>query len=251
MLNKILITKSTSPEEISKYIFTLREQKGKEKEVLKVINDALSFGHEFIANLFFEEALTNQHLYMNDNSNKKALLDMQKSVLKAGFYINKYNLTKWQSRYFRFLGRIEDYKKNFKKSSFYYKKAIKYVNLDPDVVGKILPRKFELEGFLAYSTIMSGNINKGFRISKDLFKKFIDSEEGINLKRNNFTTWVIWFSAVVINTYNALYTRNVKFDTELAAFWIKTAENELNSKEGEYLYRKKELSDLKEKLKLN
>lgn len=71
MLNKILITKSTSPEEISKYIFTLREQKGMEKEVLKVINEALSFGHEFIANLFFEEALTNQHLYMNDNSNKK------------------------------------------------------------------------------------------------------------------------------------------------------------------------------------
>lgn len=250
MLNKLLITKSTSPEEITKYISILREQKGKEKEVLKVVNDALSFGHDFVANLFFEEALTNQHLYMNDNSNKKALIDMQNSVLRAGHYINKYNLTKWQSRYFRFLGRVEDYKKDFKKSSLYYKKAIKYVNLDPDVANKVLPRKLELEGFLAYSMIMSGNVN-GFKLSRDLFNKFSNTKEGLELKNKDYTTWVIWFSAVVINTYNALYSKKIKFDTKLAQFWVNTVHGELSSKKDDYLYRKKELSNLMEKMKLN
>src|SRR3989344_2172605 len=144
MPNKLLITRSTSPEEVSEYIKILREQKGKERETLKIINEALTFGHEFVVNLFFEEALTYQHLYMTDNGDKESLINVQKSILKAGFYIKKYSLVKWLSRYHRFLGRIEDYKKNYKKAIFYYKKAIHYVKFDPE------PFRFlELEGFLA------------------------------------------------------------------------------------------------------
>jgi hypothetical protein len=243
MLNKLLITKSTSPEEVTKFISVLREQKGKEKEVLKIINEALLFGHEFVTNLFFEEALTNQHLYMNDNGNKKALIDMQNSVLKAGFYINKFNVTKWQSRLFRFLGRIEDYKKNFKKAIFYYKKSIKYVSSDFEPF-----RIFELEGFLAYATIQSGKIKNGFNLSKKVFNKFITSKTALSLKKNNFTTWTIWFSSVVINTYNALLDQNVNFDLEISKKWVKIAEDELNSKKDEFLYRKKEISNLKTRI---
>lgn len=246
MLNKLLITKETSPQEVTKYISILREQKGKEKEVLKIINEALSFGHEFVANLFFEEALTNQHLYMNDSSNKKALVDMQKSVLKAGLYINKYNLTKWQSRYFRFLGRIEDYKKNFKKSSFYYKKSIKFVNSDPEPF-----RVFELEGFLAFAILMSGDIKKGYKYSKDVYSKYTKTKIGIDLKKKDYFTWEVWRSGVVIRTINALIDKKVTLNLSEITKWIKEVEAELGVKGYDFSYRRLELSDLKEKLKLN
>ncbi len=246
MLNKLLITKSTSPEDVTKYISTLREQKGNEKEVLKVINEALSFGYEFITNLFFEEALTNQHLYMNDTSNKGAIVDMQKSVLKAGFYINKYSLTKWQSRYFRFLGRIEDYKKNFKKSIFYYKKAIKYVNSDPESF-----RIFELEGFLAFAILMSGDIKKGYKYSKDVYSKYTKTKIGIDLEKKDYFTWEVWRSGVVIRTINALIDKKVTLNLSEITKWIKEVEAELGVKVYDFSYRRSELSDLKEKLKLN
>lgn len=246
MLNKLLITKSTSPEEVTKYISILREQKGKEKEVRKIINEALSFGHEFIVNLFFEEALTNQHLYMNDTSNKGAIVDMQKSVLKAGFYINKYNLTKWQSRYFRFLGRIEDYKKNFKKSIFFYKKAIKYVNSDPEPF-----RVFELEGFLAFAILMLGNFKKGYSYSTDVYSRYTKTKIGVDLKKSDYFTWEVWRSGVAIRTVNALLENKVNFNLIEVTKWLKEVEVELNVKGYDFSYRKKELSDLKEKLKLD
>ncbi|MFZ3301654.1 MAG: hypothetical protein WA152_03010 [Microgenomates group bacterium] len=246
MLNKLLITKGTSPEEIAKYISTLREQKGKEKEVLVLINEALSFGHEFIVSMFFEEALTNQHLYMNDSSNKKALIDMQNSVLKAGFYINKYNLTRWQSRYFRFLGRIEDYKKNFKKSSFYYKKSIKYIKSDPEQF-----RIFELEGFLAFAILMSGQIDKGYKYSKKVYSKYVNTKNGILLKKKDYFTWAVWRSGVAIRTINALIDNKANFKLIEIKKWLDEVETELNVKGYDFSYRKSELLDLKEKLKLN
>lgn len=255
MLNKLLITKSTSPEEVSKYISVLREQKGKEEEVLKVINEALIFGHEFVINLFFEEALTNQHLYMNEISNKqslasfagkKALIEMQKSVLKAGFYINKYNLTKWQSRYFRFLGRIEDYNRNFKKAIFYYKKSIKFVNSDPEPF-----RVFELEGFLAFAILMSGDIKKGYKYSLDVYSKYTKTKLGNELKKKDYFTWEVWRSGVAIRTVNALIDKKVTLNLSELKNWLTEVENELNVKGYDFSYRKSELSDLKQKLKLN
>jgi beta-xylosidase len=99
-MKKLLITKTTSVEDIRQEIANLREQKGKETETLKLINESKDFGHDFVANLFFEEALTYQRLYMNDNSDKKALSDMEKTILKASFYVNKYKITKLNSRLF-------------------------------------------------------------------------------------------------------------------------------------------------------
>lgn len=246
MLNKLLITKSTSPEEITKHISTLREQKGKEKEVLKIVNEALSFGHEFIVNLFFEEALTYQHLYMNVSANKSALVNMQKSVLKAGFYINKYDLTKWQSRYFRFLGRIEDYKKNFKKAIFYYKKSIKYVHLDPEPF-----RQFELEGFLAFAILMSGQLDKGYKYSKKVYVKYTATKAGLKLKNKDYFTWEVWRSGVAIRTVNALIDNKVVFDLKDAEKWLAEVEEELSVKGYDFSYRKSELSNLKTRLNLN
>lgn len=246
MQDKLLITKSTSPEEIIKVISKLREQKGKESEVLKVINEALSFGHEFVTNLFFEEALTNQHLYMNDSKNKKALLEMQKSILKAGFYINKYNLTKWQSRYFRFLGRIEDYKRNFTKAISFYKKSIKYISLDPEPF-----RTFELKGFLAYATLMSGQVEKGYKYSLKVYLEYENTKSGKELKKKDYFTWEVWRSGVAMRTINALLDKKVNFDLNKFKKWIEEVEKELNIKGYDFSYRKAELQELKEKLKFN
>ena len=245
-MDKILITKQTSPEEITKFISKLREQKGKEKEVLKLINEALGFGHQFIVDLFFEEALTNQHLYMNDNSNKDALLNMQKSALKAGYYIKRYNLNKWLSRYFRFLGRIEDYKKNFKKSVSYYKKAIKYVQIDPEPF-----RVFELEGFLAFAILNAGDIKKGYNYSKKVYKKYLETNTGSKLYKKDYFTWAVWRSGVVIRTIDTLVNKKVNFNDIEIKNWLHEVEKELNVKGYDFSYRKKELSDLKARLKFN
>jgi len=244
MLNKLLITKTTSPEEISEYIKVLREQKGSEKETLKMIDEALVFGHDFVINLFFEEALTYQHLVMNDGGDKESLINMQKSILKAGFYIKKYSLVKWLSRYYRFLGRIEDYTKNYKKAIFYYKKAIYYVKFDPE------PFRFlELEGFLASSTILAGHFQKGYKLAKSVLMKFEDSKEGKDLKKNDYKTWAIWKSGIVIRVINSLIEKHVNPNKNEVNKLILEIKNDLKP-EKNFGYRIEELKDILFKARL-
>lgn len=238
MLNKLLITRSSSPEEITEYIQNLREQKGKEKETLLLINEALSFGHDFVINLFFEEALTYQHLVMNNGSDKESRINMQKSILKAGFYIKKYSLAKWLSRYFRFLGRIEDYKKNYKKAIFYYKKAIKFVSFDPESF-----RILELEGFLLSDEINLGKHQSIFRKLNKLLSKFEESSIGKNLKRRDYQTWTIWKSGIVVRVINSLLEKHINFDKNEINKLLLEMKNDLRP-EKDFGYRIEELNDL-------
>ncbi|EKE05734.1 MAG: hypothetical protein ACD_19C00182G0062 [uncultured bacterium] len=232
MLNKLLITNTTSLEEIRQAIGVLREQKGKEKETLKLIEEALVFGHGFVANLFFEEALTYQHLYMSDSSNKKALFDMEKSILKASFYVNKYKIVNLNSRLFRFMGKVADYKKQYKKAINYYRKA-----------GKNL----EIEGFISYSTIMSGQTTIGYKLAKSVYKKFLDSKEGKELQKNDYNAWAIWMSGIAIRTVNALIDIKVNFNKQEIESWIKDTEKYL-MKNDSFSYRKMEIKELWTKL---
>ena len=247
MLNRISLTSEAELVDIIlQKISKLREEKGSEKQVLLLVEKYRQLLSSAVVNLYFEEALTYQHLYMNDSSNKKALLNMQKSVIKAGEYINMFNLRQWQSRYFRFLGRIEDYKSNFKKSSEYYKMSLKYVKKDPDVVVKKIPRELELTGFLAFALIMSGKTKEGLEVFGKVILKFTKSKIGVDLKNKDFDTWVIWFSAVVINKYRALTRRNIFFNKEDAIREFEMVQNELSKKPNEYLYRKKEFQEIKD-----
>ena len=238
MTDKLLITNTTSLEEIRQAIGKLREQKGKEKETLKLIEEALNFGNGFVVNLFFEEALTYQHFYMNDNSNKNALSNMEKSILKASFYVNKYKLNEWNSRLFRFMGRIADYRKQYKKAISYYKKSIKFVNLDPEPF-----RIFELEAFLSYSIMMSGEYTKGLKLAKNIYNKFINSSDDQDLKKNDYNTWAIWMSGITIRTVNALIDKKINFNKIEIENWIKDTEKYLDKK-GEFSYRKAEIKEL-------
>ena len=248
-MDKLLITKTSSPEEISEAIKVLREQKGKEKETLKLIDEALSFGHSFVVDLFFEEALTHQHLYMVDQSNKKAIIDMEKSILKASFYVNKYKLTVWNSRLFRYMGRVADYRGQYKKAIDYYKrslfihkKSIKFVNLDPEPF-----RKFELEAFLSFSLIMSGQYEKGYKLAKITYDKFINSADGKLLKKKHKETWTIWMSGITIRTVNALIDKKLHINLGEIQKWLTDTEKYLNIKDG-FSYRKMEIEKLWTKL---
>ncbi len=242
-MNKLLITKTTSLEEIRQNIAKLREQKGKETETLKLINESKSLGHDFVANLFFEEALTYQHIYMNDSSNKEAMLNMEKSILEASIYINKYKINKLSSRLFRFMGRVSDYKGQYKKAIGYYKKAIKFVELDPEPF-----RILELEAFLSYSMIMSGDYTKGVKYAKKIYSKFINSSEGIKLMKKDYNTWAIWMSGVTYRTVIALIDRKIHFDRNEIENWIRDTNKYLKGKDN-FSYRRSEIESLWTKIK--
>lgn len=241
-MDKLLITKTTSLEDIRQAIGKLREQKGKEKETLKLINEALNFGHDFVINLFFEEALTYQHLYMNDSSNKEALSNMEKTILKASFYVNKYKITKLNSRLFRFMGRVADYRGQYKKAISYYKRSIKFVKLDPEPF-----RIFELEAFLSYSIIMSGNYTKGYKLARNIYNKFLNTSEGKNLKTKDYNTWAIWMSGITIRTVSALIEKKISFNLKEIENWVNDTERYLDKKDT-FSYRKTEIKELWTKL---
>ncbi|MBL7036634.1 hypothetical protein ISR94_02190 [Candidatus Microgenomates bacterium] len=242
----MLITKNTSPQDLSEYIKNLREQKGKEGEVLEVINSALGFGHDFVVNLFWEEALTYQHVVMNDSSNRKALLKMQESILKGKFYITKYKLVHWNSRLYRFLGRHSDYKGEYKKSVNYYKKALKFYKSDPDIkLG--LPRNLELEAFLSFSLIMSGSFDKGCKLAKTTYSKFFETKEGKNLKKLDNQTWGIWMSGITIRTIGAFLDKKLLFNRKEFRSWLSETEKFLKPT-SLFSYRLGEIENLKLKL---
>jgi tetratricopeptide (TPR) repeat protein len=236
-MDKILLTYQTSQREIFDELKRLRETKGKEVEVLKFIKDCLNLNHDTMVSLFWEEALTYQHLYMNDSKNKKALKSMQETVLFAKFYVEKFKLERHLSRVYRFLGRVADYTKDYKKAILHYKKAIKFVHLDPEPF-----RILELENFMVGSLIASGKIKVGYKKALDLYSEFLKSKTGIALKRRDYQTWGIWLSGLVIRTIDAMLSHK-KIDN-LAFFekWLKEVEEMLTG-DG-FSYRKAEIKEL-------
>lgn len=223
-MDKLLITKNTSLEEIRQAIGKLREQKGKEKETLKLIEEALSFGHDFVANLYLEEALTYQHL--------NQISEMENAVLKAKKYIDEYNIKGLNHRIFVFLGKVSDSKGQYDEAIICYKKS-----------GKI----FESLSHLAYSLIMDGQHTKGYKLAKDVYDKFLNSKEGKELKKKDYDTWIIWMSGLVVRTINALISKKVKFDRVEIEKWLKNTEMYLDKKDI-FSYRKAEIKELWTKL---
>ena len=238
------ITEKTSPEEISDYIKVVREQKGKERETLALIDKALVYGHDFVINLFWEQALTYQHLYMNNQTNREPINKMEQAVLTAKFYIEKYKLIKWRSRLFRFLGRISDYRGEYAKSVNFYKKSVIFSKDDPEPF-----RVLELDGLLSYALIMSGKIGLGYRKAKESFKDFELTEIGKILEKKDYATWAIWRSGITMRTVEAFINKKLNFNKKEFENWILDAEEDLSK--GDFSYRKFELKNIKQKLQEN
>lgn len=228
--------------DIKEKIASLREEKGKEKQTLLLVSDAVRFGHGLVVNLMWERVLSYQHMVMNGDKN--ALSKMESETLSAFKYVKDNNLKEWQSRAYRFLGRLHDYQNKFSISVQDYKKAIEIVGLDSEPF-----IKFELEGFLSYAYIMTGKVDLGYKLAIQTFDKYNSSVLGKSLKKNDYPTWAIWKSGIPIRTLGAFLSKNINFDKKLAKKWILEIENDLQK--GEFSYRKSELKTLKEKLQLN
>lgn len=263
-MKSLIITLKTPPQTILEAISKWREQKGKEKESLALINQALKVGNDWVINLFWEEALTWQHLIMNENTKltgadkiKKsaALLQMQKAILKAKFYVEKYELRHWKSRVHRFMGRLYDYQGNYKKAATEYKQGLSLVKLDPDFVEKGYPRWLELDAFRSFSLIMGGSIEDGVRLAKSVYKKF-DSKEIQSFKNKDYSAWAIWKTGIPIRTVNALLDKNLSFNKKETVNWINEAEEVLDVVKksdlwADFSYRKAEFGALRKRLQTN
>lgn len=250
------ITPNSPPKEILQNIVKLREQKGKEKEALQVIEKALVHGHDFVINLLWEEALTYQHLVMNEDAKgeekdrearSQILWKMEETVGKASYLIVRLDLEWWKHRLYRFWGRVYDYKGDYKKAVKYYKKSLKHSKNDPDYLERRYPRWLEVEALLSYSTIMSGQYGKGHTLAEDTYKKFDTDKNALFLKKSDYLTWAIWKTGVPIRTIGALLDRKVIFDKDIAYDWLSGAEKNLIPKE-KFDYRIDEIKAVKQRL---
>lgn len=143
MLNLLI---KTPFEDISKAIAHLREKRGSEKQTLSWIEEAINFGHGFITNLYFERILVYQHLIMREDvkpteerdhfKRREALAKMEAATLAAQKYVQLRKLKEWESRVYRFLGRLYDYKNQFAKAIVAYKKGVLLAKYDPEFVEK-------------------------------------------------------------------------------------------------------------------
>jgi len=232
---KLLQEFKKSPELLLEEIRLLREKKGNDKKVLGLVSEAILAGHSFVIELFWEEALIYQHRIMSEltkpdkNQDKASIKSNLKKwenvVNEAGFYIKKYELTHWKSRLHRYLGRVSDYKGDYNRAIGEYEKAILFVNKDPEYVEEKIPRHLELEAFLSFSTIMTGDIEKGLSMAKTTYKKFEETDDGKRLKREDMPTWIIWKTGIPIRTINALIDKGKLLDKEKMEEWLEEAEN--------------------------
>ena len=257
-----------SPQKILEKIKNLREQKGREEETLSVIDKAIGCGHNFVINLFWEEATVYQHILMNELSKpqgsqdfkkkKKALLGMEAATLNAKFYVEKYDLIQWRSRLYRFLGRISDYKGDYKLSVEQYEKSLKFAKKDPDYVESGYPRWFEIEGFLSFALIMAGRSSEGVSLAKQIYKKYDQTQEGRDIRKKDYFTWAVWKTGVPVRTIGALIEKRITFNKKEVLGWLAEAERDLSFPKGKstwgdksFRFRKDEIASIKRTLERN
>jgi hypothetical protein len=188
----------------------------------------------------------------NEKRRKKGLLNMEKATNDALVYIGKNNLTRWLSRVNRCLGRVADYKGKHKKAIGFYKKAIRYAKYDPEVVNEGVSRELEYMSFLAYSTMMSGQVDKGIELARSIYRQF-DEEAGIKLKKRDYPTWAIWKSGIPIRMVDGLIELGEDFDKREMTEWLNGVEMLLSVSKGsrkwvekvDFEFRKDEIKTLR------
>jgi tetratricopeptide (TPR) repeat protein len=193
-----------------------------------------------------------------ENADRKVrsvyLSKMEEAVKHAGYFIVRFDQERWKHRLYRFLGRVSDYKGDYKRAISYYKKAISYAKIDPEYLEYKYPRWLEVRGFLSASMIMSGETGRGHTLAVETFAIFDTDEDAIFLKKNDYVTWAIWKSGIPIRTINALLDRKVTFDKKEALSWLSQTENifispKNNQLWADFQYRKDEMRTLLAKLK--
>jgi tetratricopeptide (TPR) repeat protein len=248
---------------ISETIESIREKKGKEVNALAWIDEAIRFGKGFITNLYFERILVYQHLVMEEDSKpenvrdmakrRRALAKMEAATMAAVNYIGENKLKEWESRAYRFLGRLKNYRGNYSGSVSDYKKAIALARLDPEYMEKGIPRWLELESLIVSPMILSGRAKEGLTLARKVFNKYDLDSEAKNLKKKDYYTWAVWKSGIPIRVAAALEDKRIVFDKKEMTVWLNEAESFLSPPRGAKIWgdfgiRRDEISALKRKL---
>lgn len=252
--------------EIYGEVATLREKKGKSGETLQLLDSVLESAQDLVVNLMLERHLLYQHIVMEEDAKNKSKRNKDRRrigaknmglvAIEVFNYVKTNNLNRWFSRVNRCLGRVADYKGEYKKAIGCYKKAIKYAKHDPEVVKEIVPRELEYNAFLAHSTMMSGQVDKGFKFAKDTYKEF-DRRDGMKLKKKDYPTWAIWKSGIPIRMINGLIKLGEGFDRKEMVEWLDNAEKLLTIPKGskkwlgkvDFGFRKDEIKAVRRKLR--
>lgn len=256
------INLSISPKRILKMVTIAREKKGGGRETLKLINKAIDMTHDYVVNLYFERAHIYQLSYMTERDRlekgdegkmNKALKKMEKYTKETEKYVVQNNLDRWFHRLYRFFGKINEYKENYKKAVYYYKRSLRHWKKDPEVVEKGVPRNLELNGFLASALIMSGEADKGLKLARKTYDRYESTKEGRDLKKKDYTTWAIWGTGCVIYAINGLIKGKAEMDKKEVLKWLNEAEKLLSPPKltkvwADFQFRRDEIKALKRQL---
>lgn len=247
---------------------TLREKKGME-DVVVHLGDALLESasllglHTDVVELYQENALSGQHMMMNELARaggstetdmyKRGLEIMAEAVYKAHGYIQEHNLNSMLPRSYRYLGRVEDYKGNYREAAEYYTQSIPLFEAVENPLVRV--NRLEIQGFLAFSLIKSGKIKEGLDLAARTSSDFKESPDGIELRQADYYTWAVWASGIPIRTVEALIDTRALKDKKWAEGWINQAEGLLVIPEGDetwgdknFDYRKDEIRRVRGKL---
>ena len=223
---EIKVTSENLPE-LRQRIGSLREQKGREPETLKLIRsvrkEAIRLGeHEDVVNLYWEEYLVGKHIAMEARDKgglwnlplkAKGILEgfrlMRNSANNANKYIDKHHVENCRPRSGRFLGEIALFKKNYDKAIGHFEKSIELFEQSEDWPSKV--NALEISGFLAEALILSGKTEEGIDVAKKTFAAY-DEEDGVKLKENDYYTWAVWKSGCPIKTWQAILAKRATLD---------------------------------------
>jgi tetratricopeptide (TPR) repeat protein len=188
-----------------KLIAELREQSGKEEKTLEETNKLLSIcddDPECAARLWWEKALTYQHLVMRNIDPEENKEKMSETTTKAHEIIEDNCLEDLRGEDFRFLGRVADYNGKYKEAKDYYERALEIFR------GK--PRELEIKGFLATTLVNLGDVEKGIELVKKTFGEYDEN----TLKKEDYFTWAVWKSGLWMRIIKILVEKNIPFDRE-------------------------------------
>lgn len=216
----------------------LRETKGSEAETLSKINEIwpeIERENDFatLAKLYWEKAFVYQHLVMGHTDTEDNLKLMEQSALSAHDLVTKNNLSELQGDDLRFLGRIYDYKQDFKTAFDYYQQALNFYQ------SQDAPRILEINAFMSANLINQGKTNDGLNLAKKIYGEFENSP----LKNSDFYTWAVWKTGIYPRMVQALVSKKVEFDHTEIKNYLENDQKLLLENEGNFQFRLDEISE--------
>jgi len=235
----------------------LREDVARQDEALVDIGILRTFAIENTlmngsVECFLEEALIWQHKYM-ETKNNEFLSQMERVVLETQEFVKTNDLSRWESRIARFLGRVADYQKKYSVAEGYYQEAIDKAPSDPKYA-KNPALIYEYQGFKILDEIRLGKVEEGIGEAEKLYIDYLLAEEGRALREKDYATWAIWRSGLLINLSRTLIEQDLTEEYKTKIFsWLEKADQDLHVPEGvtvwtDFGFRKNEISRIRETL---